>query len=857
MENVINACLEGREGNFILPFLWLHGEDEAVLRSYMAAIASANIRAVCVESRPHPDFLREKWWRDLDVILDEARKRDMKVWILDDKHYPTGSAAGAIAKAPAELHKQFLACNMTDVCGPQRRVRLDLNKLGKTPQNPFNPQPPKFDDDRLLALVAARLDGAIDRNLSHMEEVILLPWVQGEDFFTWDVPAGMWRVFAFYITHNGGDDRINLADRASCKVLLDTVYEPHYARYAADFGKTIAGFFSDEPGLGNPASPSQGCIVGQTRMPLPWSRELERNLEALWGKDYVCKLPALWGELGTREDTAAIREGYMNTVTGLVESCFSQQLGDWCRAHGVEYIGHIIEDNNASEGLSASTGHFFRSLWGQDMAGIDDIGSQLTVGGANTEHSSVVGSGDGEFYHHVLGKLGSSLAHIDPKKKDRCVCECFGAYGWTEGTQTMKYIADHLLADGVNHFVPHAFSAKAFPDFDCPPHFYAGGEDILFPAFGKLMAYMNRTAHVLSTCRHSAPVAILYHAESAWSGRPWMKMQKCARVLRENQIDFDILPSECLGLKQGKLVVNGRSYEALVVPGCEYLTDAALQFCQAAETAGFPVYFGDFKPEGAAGKVVSLQSLPGLLADAAHVKLTSAHDGIRVYHGIHGSSHVYFLFNSSPWEGFAGEVRVRASGNCCRYDPMENRLYCRDMTGSKIAVNLPPMESALFVVTQANIPGEPELPMPQHSAQLDGQWQVFLEENGVFAPWEGENPLDGIWKDGWSGTARYTYTVPAGLIPDNPGCVVLHLPQVRETARVWCNGIPVGEAIAAPFRFDLTSCWSAGENKLQIDVTTTMEQKVKAASGGRDWFVFIQKAWFGYGLTDTPVIEYS
>lgn len=42
-----------------------------------------------------------------------------------------------------------------------------------------------------------------------------------------------------------------MTDPESCKVLLDAVYEPHWKHYAADFGKTIAGFFSDEPELGN------------------------------------------------------------------------------------------------------------------------------------------------------------------------------------------------------------------------------------------------------------------------------------------------------------------------------------------------------------------------------------------------------------------------------------------------------------------------------------------------------------------------------------------------------------------------------------------------------------------------------
>lgn len=37
----------------------------------------------------------------------------------------------------------------------------------------------------------------------------------------------------------------------SCRILLDFVYKPHYIHYKEEFGKTIAGFFSDEPELGN------------------------------------------------------------------------------------------------------------------------------------------------------------------------------------------------------------------------------------------------------------------------------------------------------------------------------------------------------------------------------------------------------------------------------------------------------------------------------------------------------------------------------------------------------------------------------------------------------------------------------
>lgn len=92
MSTRIYEALNGKQGNYILPFFWQHGEDEETLREYMGVIQDMGIRAVCLESRPHPDFAGPKWWEDMDVILSEARQRNMKVWILDDCHFPTGYA---------------------------------------------------------------------------------------------------------------------------------------------------------------------------------------------------------------------------------------------------------------------------------------------------------------------------------------------------------------------------------------------------------------------------------------------------------------------------------------------------------------------------------------------------------------------------------------------------------------------------------------------------------------------------------------------------------------------------------------------------------------------------------------------
>lgn len=108
MNKKIEKVLKNQNDNYIFPFLWMHGETEEVLREYMGAIYKSNIRAVCVESRPHPDFCGEKWWQDMDIILDEARKRNMQVWILDDSHFPTGFANNAMKEQPDTLCRQSI-----------------------------------------------------------------------------------------------------------------------------------------------------------------------------------------------------------------------------------------------------------------------------------------------------------------------------------------------------------------------------------------------------------------------------------------------------------------------------------------------------------------------------------------------------------------------------------------------------------------------------------------------------------------------------------------------------------------------------------------------------------------------------
>lgn len=561
--------LKGINENHIFPLFWQHGEDENTLREFMSKIQEAGIQAVCVEARPHPEFLKQGWWDDLNAVIDEAKKRDMKIWILDDSHFPTGYANGAIKERYPQYRKRFLKLYQLDFAGPVKYAQAMISHAFE-----------EKDDHLVGVFLAKKLDyEAVDAS----GIIDITSSVTKNQIVSFNLPAGEWKVLVLISTYHGGEPQtegyLNPIIPEAADVLIKEIYEAHYEHYKEEFGKTILGFFSDEPRFGNMHGTSGS--IGRYEMVLPWREDMIELMGTKYNiseKAMKSMLPLLF--VDSQETAHVIRYQYMNLVSDLYAEHFSQRIGEWCGRHDVQYIGHTIEDNNAHSRLGYGAGHFFRSMRGQDMAGIDVVLHQLLPGMDHCYNKAMTAKGwDGEFFHYVLGKMGSSLGHLDSKKQGRTMCEVFGAYGWAEGNRMMKWIADHMLVRGINEFCPHAFNPKAYPDTDCPPHFYAHGRNPQYPEFYILMKYINRTAHLLSGGTHRAPVAVLYHGEAEWSG-DYMLMQKPCALLTRNQIDFDIVPQEAVidaEIISRRLCMNKERFRAIVVPYAEALPVACLK----------------------------------------------------------------------------------------------------------------------------------------------------------------------------------------------------------------------------------------------------------------------------------------
>ena len=807
--------------NHIFPFLWLKGESQEIIADYIRQIHESHIGAICIESRPHPDFLGPKWWADVEMIIAELKKYNMKLWILDDAHFPTGYAGGAIKQNP-RLGKKLLIHRRIQILGPKKQAGIYTLIPGD-------------ENARLLGIVAKQGTSQID--LSGQKENPIL-------YF--DLPEGLWQVFLIYESTKASynPDYINMTDPASCRLLIDAVYESHYQHFKDEFGRTIVGFFSDEPGFGNEKGVKNDSAIGKD-MPLPWSHPLKERLKARLGEDYLTKLTALWQK---EPDSPYIRHVYMDECTRLYDQCFSSQIGTWCREHGVEYIGHIIEDRDSHARLGVGPGHFFRSMYGQDMAGIDVVLNQLIPGIDQSFHPTFKGGWDSEFFHYALVKLGTSLAHIDPKKKGRTMAEVFGAYGWCEGVSMMKWITDHFLVRGVNHFVPHAFSMARYPDSDCPPHFYAHKRNPLFPYFGYLMNYMNHMCSIFSGGITLTDVAVLYHGDSEWAG-DYMPVQKPAKELTRSQIEFDIIPADVFTeneyfsytFSHNRLTVNTQQYKGLVIPYCQYISKELYQFVKSHKD--FPIIFLEDFPMGLynsretitfqdidhAACIPAAQLAPWLKAHGlAGIHTESPCPSLRIHRYQKEDAPYIMAFNEDPVRQLHSRLPLTDPdpGSILRLDLMSDSLTPASVCGNMLSIDLEPYESCVYILgstpdrqpkppvvydqTLMTITSAADLSLYDYNTKTFSSAGPLKELCNLSAP--------SCYPD-YSGI--FAYEIPFTL--DQPGPVQIHLGEVHDAATLFLDQEKIGMRICPPYRFCLNHV-NQGPHTLRVEVANTLDK---------------------------------
>jgi len=680
------------------PLFWLHGDESRErLEMYVGKVAEGGNGCFTAESRPHSDWLEEGWFRDLGICLEAAKRHNLDMWIFDEEWWPSGEAGGRV---PPEHASRKLEVTVFESPGdvPASVENLVAVIAGKVKNG-------AWDGDTLLDLTKDFADGNIETTLKNNYEVAVFTWTLGPK--------------------RGERYLLDGASQTAVDWYLETVYQPHYEHFAADFGPVIKGFFYDEPET-----------FGD------WGTEVipmlnERGVD--WKKAFVAKKLQL---ADPDEQTAALYQYNFALAEAWGRTMYGG-ITKWCHEHNVKSIGHFLEHGGCLLSQRLCAGDMFQLQKYSDMGGIDAVFDQFIMGKrVARDHST-----------WQTPKLGSSITHAYGKPDDVAMVEIYGARGQDLTYPEIKWWADHMHVSGINFFIPHSFNPRAPNDTDCPPYFYNGGFEPRWPLYRVFADYTARLSQVLTGGRHSCPVALLYIGQSFHVGKA-VRPEPMSEALQDALYDCDWIPYEVF---ENDMTISGNSlrlreeeYRILIVPPVEAIPYETLvkarHFVESGgvvvgygflpsksttlgndskETAALvEAIWGDAKPStepcrthSSGGKAfllpetVTPEMMQAVFRDKAGIRPTlevvegDTENWLHVLHRVKDNNDVFFVVNQVH-EGPAKEftMRLRAKGFPECWDPLRNEItslpFTRiNETDVELALTLEPLESVLIVFT--------------------------------------------------------------------------------------------------------------------------------------------------------------
>lgn len=519
------------------------------IRHDLDSIKTKGFRSVIFEAgyRLPYEYLSEQWFEGIRTGVQEAKKRGLKVWIIDEGKYPSGFAGGKFTRERPDLRMKAVVAVDT--------VRVERGTVLR--EHPVT--------SRALSAVAVSRSGAPNRTVEIRDGKI--SFVAGLD--DWDIVlAGTdYRTGQTRAVNNptGGKDTSNsICDYLSPEAVRQFIDWTHeqYKKYIGDeFGKTVLGFRGDEPDFAY----------------TPWTPKMVEEFIARKGYD-----PTPWlASLLTRTQTVAerrFRADYWDVWSQLFALNFFQQQAEWCEANGLAHITHLNNDHNMPVCIRAE-GNFFRDLSRVQIPGVDAIWNQIWPETVND-----------------FPKFASSVSHV--YGKPRAFSESFAAYNTPPSIPQAKYAVDYQMVRGINFFEFMFWMAGSER-----PNWMTD------PGMKELNDYTNRATWLLALGEPGARVAVYYPTATFWLNDQAVNpdLVEIAQLLLKHQRDFDWVDddafTEALRVSGGTLVnQSGQRYQTLIIPSADVLSEEAFACIRDFAATGGKVLFWGRKPTMLAGR---------------------------------------------------------------------------------------------------------------------------------------------------------------------------------------------------------------------------------------------------------------
>lgn len=539
-------------------------------------------------------YLSEEWMKQAGIAVQEAKKRDMEVWIYDDDKWPSGCAGGMVSHLnPKEYSSKGLTMELLTQEEVQDKENLELGK--------------EYVDGKILGIYTIQTEGhrivSLKKGIEKSENseiLILRREISGNS--EW---------------YNGYAPTDNLNPDA-VHAFLELTHESYKKHFKEEFGKTIKGFFTDEPNCCDFYS-----IFTEGRPWITWTDHLPEYFKEKRGYEIYDYLPYLFFD---GKGCEQIRHDFWRTVAELFQESYMKQIYEWCEKEGVELTGHILYENDLGY-QSRVCGAAMPQYKYLHRPGIDLLGEQTK--------------------EYLTAKQCTSVAHQYGRK--HTITETYGCTGWEFGFDGQKWLGDWQFVMGIDRRCQHLaqYSISGCRKRDYPPVF--SYQNTNWDYNKKIEDYFAR----LSLCGNEGEVVrkvlVIHPMSSIWTkcrssededfshiemNMGWLdkhitdlnqwgeEYNRLAKMLMSSHVDFDfgdeMLMEEDGKVTEGKIYVGQAAYEVVVVPRVLSLFESTVELLRKFDSQGGKILWtGDFPEmiEGSEekGKKVSWESFENVI----------------------------------------------------------------------------------------------------------------------------------------------------------------------------------------------------------------------------------------------------
>jgi len=658
-------------------------------------------------------YLSREWFDMFREAVKWSAKRGFDVWIYDELWWPSGYAGGIIPLEDRENRAKALI------------LLIDTR--------------PYFGED-----VVASFKLLLDNNGFPISYERIKDYSDEEAIYL---------TFMMYYSSLGdawfnGTCYVDLLNKNIVSKFIKVTLEP-YVKYLREYiGKNIPGVFTDEPNYsqGRPRSfnfkPPRGA-----RIPIysiPWTNDLPHIFKRDNGYELLDRLPELFFDIGEFRKT---RFDYWRTILTLFVESFTKQMFEWCEENNLQFTGHFLEEDSLVRQIR-HIGSAMPHYEYMHIPGIDHLGLQIW----NT---------------FLTAKQVVSIANQLGKK--RVMCETYGCLGNYGTFLDRKWIADYLLALGINlfvhHLVPYSLRGRRKRDYGLNFHW----SQPWWRLNNYIEDYIARLSYILSQGKRITNILVISPMSSIWSTYSPIKPSKAIEIdrafikfirsLSRSHVEFDLCDEVILS-KYGRvgercLNVGEMKYDLVILPYSSCIFNSTYNILLEYVRKGGSLIVFSQRPKYIDGKKSS--KLQILLDNAIFtndfdeavkmcnnynfIKIKGDNEGNLLYHLRRShDSLILFIVNTSRKRNIDATLSLRDSYTVEAWDPFSGmrRNYDKVYHENEVTfvkLNLNPVQSILLVLHSSQHTCERENESSSYALRdvidLSSLWRMHLLDNNI------------------------------------------------------------------------------------------------------------------------------